>query len=60
LTINSLDDPEAVRPEFRFSAQMEVSWLNSLANLPAKEMDMTGKSGFVNYQHSDHDSLSGL
>jgi len=39
LTINSLDDPEAVRPEFRFSAQMEVSWLNSLANLPAKGHD---------------------
>ena len=58
LTINSLDDPEAVRPEFRFSAHMEVSWLSGLANLPTKEMEMTGKSGFVNYQNSDHDLLS--
>jgi hypothetical protein len=50
LTINSLDDPESVRPEFRFSAQLEVSWCSSLATLPTKEMDLTGSPGFVNHQ----------
>ena len=50
LTINSLDDPESVRPEFRFSAQLEVSWCSALATLPTKEMDLTGSPGFVNHQ----------
>jgi hypothetical protein len=50
LTINSLDDPESVQPEFRFSAQLEVSWCRSLATLPTKEMDLTGSPGFVNHQ----------
>jgi hypothetical protein len=50
LTINSLDDPESVQPEFRFSAQLEVSWCSSLATLPTKEMDLTGSPGFVNRQ----------
>jgi hypothetical protein len=50
LTIHSLDDPEAVRPELRFSARMAVSWCSTLASLPAQEMDMTGSSGFENHQ----------
>lgn len=52
LTINSLDDPEAVQPEMRLSAPSEVSWCRSLANLPTKEMDLTRSPGFVTYQHS--------
>jgi hypothetical protein len=51
LTIHSLDDPEAVRPEMRFSAAMEVSWCGSLSALPTKEMDVTGTDGFVNHQY---------
>jgi hypothetical protein len=51
LTLNSLDDPEAVRPEMKFSAIMEVSWCCLLADLPGKEMDVTNAPGFVNYQH---------
>jgi hypothetical protein len=54
LTINSLDDPEAVQPELRFSAQAAVSWCGSLADLPTREMDVTASPGFINYQHSDH------
>jgi hypothetical protein len=50
LTINSLDDPESVRPEMRFSAHMEVSWCSSLSTLPAREMDVTGTTGFMNHQ----------
>jgi hypothetical protein len=51
LTINSLDDPEAVRPELRFFPQTEVSWCTSLSTVPTKEMDMEGFAGIVNYQH---------
>ena len=51
LTLNSLDDPEAARPEMRFSANTEVSWCGLLADLPDNEMDVTSLPGFVNYQH---------
>jgi len=50
LTINSLDDPEAVRPEMRFSVNAEVSWCGSLSTLPAREMDFANTSGFINHQ----------
>src|SRR5262245_15835515 len=53
LTINSLDDPESVRPEIRFSAGAAVSWCNALAALPFKEMDFSSQHDFVNYQHPD-------
>jgi hypothetical protein len=51
LTINSLDDPESVRPQMRFSADTEVSWCGSLSTLPTTEMDFTATPGFINYQH---------
>jgi hypothetical protein len=51
LTINSLDDPESVRPQMRFAANMEVSWCGSLSTLPTTEMDFTATPGFINYQH---------
>jgi hypothetical protein len=50
LTINSFDDPEAVRPELRYSPDAEVSWGRTLGELPAKDLDVTGASGFVSYQ----------
>jgi hypothetical protein len=50
LTINSLDDPESVHPEMRFSAHMEVSWCGSLSTLPTREMDATTTPGFINHQ----------
>jgi hypothetical protein len=50
LTINSLDDPEAVRPEIRYSAGSEVSWCRTLGDLPAKDMDVTNAPGFVSHQ----------
>jgi len=37
LTINSLDDPESVRPEVRFSPETEVSWCATLGTLPVAE-----------------------
>ena len=34
LTINSLDDPEAVAPEQAFCPEMEVSWCAAVPDLP--------------------------
>jgi hypothetical protein len=50
LTINSLDDPESVRPEMRFSADSAVSWCGALSMLPTREMDYAGTEGFVTHQ----------
>ena len=50
LTLNSLDDPEAVRPQLRYSAETEVSWCGTLDSLPTKDADVTGDARFVNHQ----------
>jgi hypothetical protein len=50
LTLNSLDDPEAVRPELRYSPDTEVSWCGTLGSLPTKDADVTGDARFVNRQ----------
>jgi len=42
LTINSLDDPESVRPQ---------TWCGSLSTLPKREMDFTATPGFINHQY---------
>ena len=52
VTINSLDDPESVQPEMRFSAASEVSWCSTLSELPRKEMDLARDPGFVSHQRS--------
>jgi hypothetical protein len=52
LTLNSLDDPEAVRPELRYSAETGVSWCSTLEGLPTKDADVTDAPGFVNHQWS--------
>jgi hypothetical protein len=50
LTLNSLDDPESIRPEMRFCPTNQVSWCAGLDSLPAREMDLTVTPGFVNNQ----------
>jgi hypothetical protein len=50
LTVNSLDDPEAVRPDRRYSPETETSWCASLGELPGKSLDMTSDSRFIDYQ----------
>ena len=50
LTVNSLDDPEAIRPDQRFSADTEVSWCAGLAELPNDNMDLTASPDFINHQ----------
>jgi hypothetical protein len=52
LTLNSLDDPESVRPELSFSANAQVSWCRVLSDLQNWEMDLTGTPGFSNFQRS--------
>jgi hypothetical protein len=54
LTINSLGDPETVRPELSFSTGARVSWCGSLADLPNGDMDVTSSPGFLNYQRGDY------
>jgi hypothetical protein len=51
LTLNSLDHPERVLPEMRFSAGSAPAWCHALADLPTREMDLTKEPGFVGYQH---------
>jgi hypothetical protein len=51
LAINSLDDPESVRPEWRFSVRTQVSWCSSLSSLATREMEMTDCAGFVSCQY---------
>src|SRR5258708_12698591 len=54
LTINSLDDPEPVRPQRRFAANMEVSWCGPLSNFPARELALTATPGLINHPHPPH------
>jgi hypothetical protein len=42
LTLNSLDHPERVLPEMRFSAGSAPAWCHALADLPTREMDLSG------------------
>ena len=50
LTLHSLDDPAAVRPEISFSPGQAADWCLAIADLPGREMDFAGTSGFVNHQ----------
>lgn len=43
LTLNSLDDPSSVAPEFSFSTDQKAPWLNNLDGLATVEMDLTGR-----------------
>ena len=42
LTLNSLDEPDAVAPEFSFSTEQKASWLNNLDGLETLETDPVG------------------
>ena len=39
LTLNSLDDPSSVAPEFSFATEQKTPWLNSLDRLETLQMD---------------------
>jgi hypothetical protein len=50
LTLHSLDDPAQVRPEIAFSPGAAPDWCLALADLPARQMDVTADPDFRNYQ----------
>ena len=50
VTLNSLDDPESVQPDMKFSATTEPSWCKTLADLPAKEAHLPDGHDFINNQ----------
>jgi hypothetical protein len=39
VTMNSLDDPEAVRPTKQYGVESKVSWCDSIAGLPAERTE---------------------
>jgi hypothetical protein len=60
VTVGSLDDPDAVSPVLQYSVERRLSWVPTVAHLPAKRTeefitpDLAAR--FVNYQHPDHDT----
>lgn len=52
LTLNSLDDPDAVRPEVGIATERRARWLRDLDSLPKEEWDLTNSPGFVSHQAS--------
>lgn len=50
LTIYSLDDPSAVKPEISFSSASRPDWCLHLDALVPMEMDRSGEAGFVSHQ----------
>jgi hypothetical protein len=60
VTMCSLDDPEAVRPELQYSIEREVSWFATLRTLPGQRSEefMTPAlaARLANHQHPDHDT----
>lgn len=50
LTLHSLDDPSAVRPEVAFSPGSAPRWCFALADLPPREMDFSTDPDFTNHQ----------
>ena len=50
LTLHSLDDPAAVRPEMAFSAAAAPEWCLAVADLPPAEMDFSADPDFKSYQ----------
>jgi hypothetical protein len=59
VTMNSLDDPEAMRPTKQYGVESKVSWFDSIASLPAERTDEWLKpekaARMVNQQHPDHE-----
>ncbi len=50
ITINSLDDPEQVRPEQVFSPETVVTWCSIVLDLPANQDDHAFPDDFVSHQ----------
>jgi hypothetical protein len=59
VTVGSLDDPEAVRPELQYGVEGTLSWFAALPSLPGKRTEefLTADdvAHFVSHQYPDHD-----
>jgi hypothetical protein len=59
LTLGSLDDPEAVRPELQYAPERMLSWLPGIAGLPATPLDdfITPDlaARFISHQYPDRE-----
>jgi hypothetical protein len=60
VTIASLDDPEAVRPDMQHGIEGELSWLASVRSLPSQRTEdyfaPEVAARFVGHQHPDRDT----
>ncbi len=60
VTIASLDDPEAARPELQYGIEGELSWFATVRSLPTQRTeDFFAKdvaARLVGHQHPDHDT----
>ena len=55
LTLNSLDEPAAITPEFSFTTDRKPPWLNGLDELQPLDMDLAAHADFVDHQRPDTD-----
>ena len=53
LTLNSLDDPGSVTPEFSFSTDRKAPWLDALDGLHTLDLAAPGAPAIVSRQHPD-------
>lgn len=51
LTLGSLDDPAAVRPEIHYGIESRVPWFDVADDLPREATDETQLAGMVVHQH---------
>lgn len=60
VTMGSLDDPEAVRPQHQYGIESKVAWFDDILALPARRTEewlpADRAAGMVNRQHPDHDT----
>jgi hypothetical protein len=58
VSMGSLDDPEAVRPDRQFGVEGKLSWTDGIAALPAQRTQdwMPADTTLVSHQHPDHET----
>ncbi|MDQ8730368.1 GFA family protein [Bradyrhizobium sp. LHD-71] len=59
VTINSLDDPEAMPPTLQFGIEGKVSWMHRLHELPTETADEWLKKNGVVVQSNQHPDKTG-
>lgn len=52
LTLGSLDEPTAVRPEFHYGVESQLPWLHFTDDLPRERTNEAERPGLVSYQPS--------